>query len=612
MADESQSNAPIVLRSINWREVFPFTNIFRGFRIAVHPSKLVLGLLALLTLYIGGRTLDWIWPWSSKAVPGEVEIFEESRKPQLTAEGEPRVMPEFGDYLERRHKRLREEYAAKLDEYEALPKLDDREKYRKSVEDAAESFSLRSKIESRIMWKRNGEEVKNAGDARNKALESATKARDEAKKAASTNADSSAKAAAEKKADEDFEKAQRDIDQAYAKAVVAADKRVESRLEEIDNIVPKGIFISFFEYQVTQVNEVAKAVWRNDWLAAGGVKDRVVNFFSVGPVWLWKHHTVFAVLFTVLFLLVWAVFGGAISRIAAVHVARDEKISVRQALRFSLNKVLSFVFAPVIPLIIIAVIGLLIAVGGLLLYIPWGIGPVIVGAMFFLALIAAVVITLVLFGTIGGFSLMYPTIAVEGSDSFDAISRSFSYVFARPWRMVFYTAVAIGYGAFTYLFVRFFVWIVLLVTHSFASLFLREKTPGQGTGYWFTKMWPEPGAFWSMKLPYDVNYAGLHTMESIGALLISIWVYLLIALVGAYAISYFLSVSTIIYTLMRREVDATELEDVYVEEMEDDLGETVPAAATPAPVAAPATAPSSTSPATIMGTVPESKPQDGV
>mgnify|MGYP006158310279 CR=1 FL=1 len=51
--------------------------------------------------------------------------------------------------------------------------------------------------------------------------------------------------------------------------------------------------------------------------------------------------------------LYFAVFGGAISRIAAVQVARDEKISVRQALRFSLNKLLSFVFAPVIPLIIL-------------------------------------------------------------------------------------------------------------------------------------------------------------------------------------------------------------------------------------------------------------------
>src|SRR4051812_29032807 len=69
MADESQSSGTI--RSINWREVFPFLHIFRAFRVAVHPSKLVLGLLALLTLYAGGRILDGIWPTNSLALRGE-------------------------------------------------------------------------------------------------------------------------------------------------------------------------------------------------------------------------------------------------------------------------------------------------------------------------------------------------------------------------------------------------------------------------------------------------------------------------------------------------------------------------------------------------------------
>ena len=45
MADEPLSSSqPLVLRGINWRETFPFTHIFRGFRIAIHPSKLMLGL----------------------------------------------------------------------------------------------------------------------------------------------------------------------------------------------------------------------------------------------------------------------------------------------------------------------------------------------------------------------------------------------------------------------------------------------------------------------------------------------------------------------------------------------------------------------------------------
>ena len=62
------------ISGINWRETFPFTNLFRSFRIAIHPSKLGLGLIALLCLYLGGRFFDWTWPTPYRAVPDEVTI----------------------------------------------------------------------------------------------------------------------------------------------------------------------------------------------------------------------------------------------------------------------------------------------------------------------------------------------------------------------------------------------------------------------------------------------------------------------------------------------------------------------------------------------------------
>ncbi len=107
---------------------------------------------------------------------------------------------------------------------------------------------------------------------------------------------------------------------------------------------------------------------------------------------------------------------------------------------------LSFVFAPLIPLIILMVAGLALGVGGLLMYLPV-VGPIVLGAFFILALLAGFIMTLVTTGTVAGFSLMFPTIAVEGSDSFDAISRSFSYVFHRPWKMICYSAISLVYGA---------------------------------------------------------------------------------------------------------------------------------------------------------------------
>ena len=71
MADEG-----LIIRGINWRRTFPFTNIFRSFRIAIHPTKLALGLVLLLTVYCGGRVLDYFWPARSKAVPGEIAQYE--------------------------------------------------------------------------------------------------------------------------------------------------------------------------------------------------------------------------------------------------------------------------------------------------------------------------------------------------------------------------------------------------------------------------------------------------------------------------------------------------------------------------------------------------------
>src|SRR3712207_1254606 len=98
--------------------------------------------------------------------------------------------------------------------------------------------------------------------------------------------------------------------------------------------------------------------------------------------------------------------------------------------------------------------------------------------------------TLVLLGTLGGFNLMYPTVAVEGSDSFDAISRSFSYVYAKPWRMLFYSLVAIAYGALCYLFIKFFIWLMLLLTHYFTGLFVWRDAVNTAP-YW-PEMWAPP------------------------------------------------------------------------------------------------------------------------
>ena len=58
-----------------------------------------------------------------------------------------------------------------------------------------------------------------------------------------------------------------------------------------------------------------------------------------------------------------------------------------------------------------------------------------------------------------------------------------------------------------------------------------------------------------------------------GGFFISMWVFLVAALVGAYLLSYAGCSSSVIYFLLRRKVDATDLDEVYVEEEDEWLPE---------------------------------------
>ena len=532
MADESH-----VVRGIQWREAFPFTNLFRTFRIAIHPSKLVLGLLALLSLYIGGWVLDAVWPAQHLAVPGEIVQYQ-----QHTDRMEGRS---FGEASAEAREQIEDQYAARL--IDAGIEKDPVKAAEKAAKGEHQDDLLK-KIEDL-----HRENLKNIDSKRTNDLKSADSITDEKQK----------------------EKTKDDIETAYRQDRRLAWNQYLAELEAVDAINGSGVFEEFFEYQVSQVDGVVAGVLEWNWLggaglASAGVVPSIIRFFTVGPVWLLCEHTVYAILFAILFLIVWSVFGGAIARIAAVHVARDEKISVRQALRFSIGKLLSFVFAPIIPLLIVLGVGLVVAVVAIIGNIHY-IGPIVVGAAFFLALIAGFVMALVMLGTAGGFNLMYPTIAVEGSDSFDAISRSFSYVYARPWRMLFYTAVAIVYGSLTYLFVRLFVWLMFTLTHFFVSIGMRVNAEN-GAELW-DSMWASPSSPW--KLTYDIPWAMLDWGQATGAWLLAFWNFLTIGMVGAFAISFYFCANTIIYYLMRHEVDATELDDVFLEQSDEEIVESV-------------------------------------
>jgi hypothetical protein len=644
MADE-----PHVLKGIDYRSVFPFTNLFRTFRMAVHPSKLLLALAMLLTLYVAGRLLDGLWFSRHSAVPNEIELYatsgsnaefqarrEQAREGVIDAYARQlEVLSDRSDLKTPEDRRRAASTGRYLGDFRArLAELRDRDLQapfgerrgdvlvigdaeagrliRDAIEASIADDTLREGLDARIAYHRavrDAERTRRAEEAKpNLAAEEleqieqrATTAAREAEKARD-EAIARAKAAAEtlrRDRPDEFARQKtrftRDMRQAHAAAMGTLYGSFGSRANAGADIRGEGIFISMLEYQVRQLDAMVAGVMGLNFFGPGGVVHSVWNFVTVGPGWLLVHHPFYFAIFALLLLTLWAIFGGAISRIAAVHAARDEKISIREALKFSTGKFFSFVSAPLIPLIVLVGIGAVLAIGGLLGNIPW-IGPIAIGAVFFLALLAGLLMTLVLLGTIGGFNLMYPTIAVEGSDSFDAISRSFSYLYARPWRLAFLTLVAVAYFALTYLFIRFFLYVLLAVTHYCVGLGMFTSADN-GAPLWQT-LWRGPADF--LNLSHGIDFAVLGPAQSVAAFFIAFWVYLVIALLGAYAISFYLSANTLIYYLMRRDVDATEMDDVYLEQTDEDLAAEPIATPAAAPAAGPTPAgdPAATPPPT--------------
>jgi hypothetical protein len=76
----------------------------------------------------------------------------------------------------------------------------------------------------------------------------------------------------------------------------------------------------------------------------------------------------------------------------------------------------------------------------------------------------------------------------------------------------------------------------------------------------------------------------------VGTFIVTVWLYLFFLMILGFGYSYFWSASTIIYLLMRRKVDDTELDEVYLENEEPEGPYSAGPTFTPQPAATPAPA----------------------
>ncbi|MCU0705500.1 MAG: hypothetical protein MUF18_16120 [Fimbriiglobus sp.] len=307
----------------------------------------------------------------------------------------------------------------------------------------------------------------------------------------------------------------------------------------------------------------------------------------------------------------WAFFGGVITRLAAVQFNGKERTTLTQAVRFVTSRYVSYVLSPTVPLAVVALIVLVMAVYGLFALIPFVGDVLLYGLLFPLIVLGGVAIAVVLLGLVG-YPLMYTTISVEGSDTFDAISRSYNYVFQAPWHFLWYWFVSLVYGAA----VSFLVIAIGCVMVGLgkgavsipASAFAESRKPD------FLFVYAPESLGWKELLlrgtPIEVKYARSKLTEDeiraaeekakasntftdlpptgyqparpaqaeaymkemtalnyAGAGLTWFWLTLIFLLMIGFTYSFFWTAATMIYLLMRKKVDEVEIDEVYIEEV---------------------------------------------
>ncbi len=195
------------------------------------------------------------------------------------------------------------------------------------------------------------------------------------------------------------------------------------------------------------------------------------------------------------------------------------------------------------------------------------IGLVIAGALWFLVLLAGLFMAVLLVGLFFGFPLMWATISAEGTDAFDALSRSYAYTYQRPLLYVLYSFAAGALGMLGWIVVGIFTSTVFDLGAWGVSWCSGDRISPELLG----------GASWGAALLGDGTGSapldGVVTSSTgkLGLGLISFWMDLVVTLAMAFVFSYFWTATTAIYFLLRRNVDATEMDEVYILE-EDDHG----------------------------------------
>jgi hypothetical protein len=249
----------------------------------------------------------------------------------------------------------------------------------------------------------------------------------------------------------------------------------------------------------------------------------------------------------ILGLLIIAVAGGAICRMAACEFSLGLSVGWPQGLGFAIGRLGTLVAALLGPLVVVWVIALLIALGGLIFRVPYL--NVAGGLLYGIALVLAFLGSLVMIAFLVGKPLLIPAVACEGADAIDSIQRAYAYVYGRPLRLAWYAAVLVLQAIIVIFIARTIAWCLT-----------------QFTGHAAGSLAGEAGNNLLMALDSpDTETAQKFGSGGAAAVsLLRLWMIVVWGLVAAYALSFYFCASTLLYLALRRVSDGQDMHELWL------------------------------------------------
>jgi hypothetical protein len=245
-------------------------------------------------------------------------------------------------------------------------------------------------------------------------------------------------------------------------------------------------------------------------------------------------------------LAVWALAGGAITRLAIVPLATEQHIGFRAALWHSLRMFPTYFLSPLFPFLGVIVLGALLALVGLLLR-GGSVGLAVAGVLWFLVILGGFAMAYLLVGLLFGWPLMWAAASAErDADLFDSVSRAYSYTRQAPLKYLFYAIVAVLFGGLCWLLVELFAEAVISL------------------GEWGVS-W---GAGRDRMLELRDATIERSSLARFGLSLIAAWTGLVRAVATGFAFSFFWCAFCAIYLLLRYDVDRREMDEVWLDPRE--------------------------------------------